>query len=264
MNHVEQIPLDGLLIHFFDFPGHADFRFANCQSLEFDGAKRSRNKKPFNQKKYRSRISFSGPNGAVRLGQEQLFVPMRLRRLRFRFAIALPMLGFLLGLSGRSSTAPPAAAAAGQFPAIQATSLDGARLNLPANFSGQMNLVIISFAREQQHQVDSWIPAARQIQSAHSKFRYYELPTMSRENLLYRWWFNEALRSNTTAKDLRSRILTAYVGKRGFKKSLHIANEKRVVAVLVDQKGQVYWRADGPFTAQELPAISAVLAANGL
>ena len=36
-------------------------------------------------------------------------------------------------------------------------------MNLPADFAGQFNLVIISFAREQQQEVDSWIPAARKI-----------------------------------------------------------------------------------------------------
>jgi ATP10 protein len=187
---------------------------------------------------------------------------MRPRALPVRLVFVLPILLLLVGmlLQGAASTPP---ADVGQFPAIQARSLDGAHPNLPAEFSGQLNLVIVSFAREQQHEVDSWIPAARQIESAHAKFRYYELPTMSRENMLYRWWFDEALRSNTTDKNLRSRILTAYVNKRAFRKSLHIANEKQAVAILVDPKGQVYWRADGPYKEQDMAAILAVLAANG-
>lgn len=189
-------------------------------------------------------------------------MPMRLSALPVRPALVLPILCFLVGMFVQGVTATPAQPL-GEFPAIQATSLDGARLNLPANFSGQLNLVVISFAREQQKEVDSWIPAARKIESAHNKFRYYELPTMSRENLLYRWWFDEALRSNTTDKDLRSRILTAYVSKHAFKESLHIANEKRAVAILVDQKGRVYWRADGSYTDQDMPALLSLLAANG-
>ena len=136
-------------------------------------------------------------------------------------------------------------------------------MDLPAQFSGQLNLVIISFAREQQHQVDSWIPAARNIESAHSQFRYYELPTMSRENFLYRWWSNESLRSNTTDKALRKRILTAYVNKHSFEKSLDIKNEKQAVALLVDPKGQVYWRADGACNDADTQALLSVLAAHG-
>lgn len=187
---------------------------------------------------------------------------MRPRTLPERLALVQPLLWILIGMLAHGAIAPPAQAP-GQFPPIQATSLDSTRMNLPANFAGQLNLVIISFAREQQQEVNSWIDAVRKIESSHGEFRYYELPTMSRENLLYRWWFDEALRSNTTDKDLRSRILTAYVNKHTFKKSLYIKNEKRVVAILVDPKGHVYWRADGPYKDADMAAILSVLAAHG-
>jgi hypothetical protein len=152
----------------------------------------------------------------------------------------------------------------GEFPEIHATSLDGAKLHLPQDFSGQFNLVLISFAREQQHEVDTWIPVAKQIQAAHKNVSYYELPTTSRGDLLFRWWFDAALRSNTTDKDLRSRTLTAYVSKHYFQKTLRIASEKRVVAVLVDRMGKVYWRADGACTDQAKLGLQAALAANGV
>ena len=156
------------------------------------------------------------------------------------------------------------APAPGQFPVIQATSLNNAKLHLPQDFSGQLNLVIISFAREQQHQVDTWIPAAQQIQTAHANFSYYELPTMSSENLLYRWWFDTALRSNTAEKDLRSRILTAYVNKHKFRESLQIGSERKAVAVLIDRTGKVFWRASGNCTEQDKVSLLSALGANGV
>jgi hypothetical protein len=179
-----------------------------------------------------------------------------------RLLFVLPIVLIVVGLFAKTVATPPVPAL-GQFPWIQATSLDGLRMDLPAEFSGQLNLVIISFAREQHHEVDSWIPAASNIESAHSQFRYYELPTMSRENFLSRWWFDEALRSNTTDKALRARILTAYVNKNSFKKSLDIKNEKQVVAVLVDLKGHVYWRANGAYKSADAQALLSVLAAHG-
>ena len=179
-----------------------------------------------------------------------------------RLALVLPIVWILAGLLVQSAITP-SAPALGQFPSIQTASLDGLHMDLPTEFSGQMNLVIISFAREQQQQVDSWIPAARNIEAAHSQFRYYELPTMSRENFLYRWWSNESLRSNTTDKALRRRILTAYVNKHSFRKSLDIKNEKQAVALLVDKTGQVYWRADGAYNSADTQALLSVLAAHG-
>ena len=150
----------------------------------------------------------------------------------------------------------------GQFPVLQATNLNDTRFQLPQNFGGQLNLIVISFAREQQHTVDSWLPAARQLEATHPSFRYYELPTMSRQNLLYRWWFNAALRSNTTDKDLRSRILPVYVNKHKFLRALHVRNDNKVVAVLVDQSGRVYWESEGPFTEQKGQSLLAALPKN--
>jgi len=187
---------------------------------------------------------------------------MRPRLLPERLVLVLPLLWILAGLYLQSAASPPGALI-GAFPTIQATSLDGAHMRVPADFSGQMNLVIISFAREQQKAVDTWIPAARKIELAHGHFRFYEMPTMSRENVLYRWWFDESLRSNTADKDLRSRILTVYVDKSNFKKSLGIKSEKQVVAILVDPNGAVYWRADGPYTGPDTAAILSVLGAHG-
>ena len=170
---------------------------------------------------------------------------------------------FFSGIFSRAATAAPVSQL-GEFPAIQAASLDGAKLHLPQDFSGQLNLVILSFAREQQREVDTWIPVAKQIQAAHKNFSYYELPTTSREDLLYRWWFDSALRSNTTDKDLRGRTLTAYVSKHSFEKTLHITNEKRVVALLVDRTGKVYWRADGACTDQGKLDLQTALTADGV
>lgn len=162
------------------------------------------------------------------------------------------------GLPPQAATSAPAPDL-GQFPAMQAANLNDTHFNLPQNFGGQVNLIVISFAREQQHAVDSWLPAARKLEAANGGFRYYELPTMSRQNVLYRWWFDAALRSNTTDKDLRSRILPVYVNKHKFLRSLHVRNDKNVVAVVVDQSGRVYWRGDGQYTDEKGQALISAL-----
>ena len=176
-----------------------------------------------------------------------------------RLLFFLLMACMLPGLSVQSATPAPTAEL-GQFPDIQAASLNDTEFHLPENLGGRMDLVLISFAREQQETVDTWLPEARKMEATHAKFRYYQLPTMARENIFYRWWFNAALRSNTTDKELRDRTLTAYVNKHKFLRSLHIANDKNVVAVLIDQSGRVYWRAEGPYTEQQGQALTAALA----
>lgn len=175
----------------------------------------------------------------------------------FRLLLVSCLLAFLLWGSTAVSVSQDT-----HFPTIQANTLNKTRLQLPQDFAGQLNLVIISFAREQQRVVDTWIPVVREIQPAHSKFSYYELQTMASENPLYRWWFDAALRNNTNDHALRSRILTAYINKHRFLTALHITDEKQVVVVLVDQTGKIYWRAEGTYSEQEKLSLLAVLAAN--
>lgn len=148
------------------------------------------------------------------------------------------------------------------FPALQATSLDNTHFHLPQNFQGQQNLVILSFAREQQHDVDTWVQAAQPLENAHAHFRFYEVPIVFSENLLYRWWFDEALRSNTTNLQLRSRILVAYVNKHRFLQSLHISSEKQIVVLLVDSAGKISWRANGSCTGEDALALATALTSS--
>lgn len=150
------------------------------------------------------------------------------------------------------------------FPAVRATSLNKTQMRLPGDFGGQVNLVIISFAREQQHDVDSWLPAARKLEEAHGKFRYYELAAMGDRNILYRWYFNAALRTYTTDSTLRSRTLIVYQSKRQFRDALAIPNDKKAVAVLVDKTGRVLWRADGGYSDADMKTLQAAVAASGV
>lgn len=189
-------------------------------------------------------------------------MPRHLRSIPVRFLLVFLGIWSLASLALRA--APTTATDLGQFPAVAATSLDKHSFSLPADFAGQLNLVIVSFAREQQQQVDTWIQPAQQLETRYVRFRYYELPTMSRENLLYRWWFDSALRSNTTDPKLRRRILTVYVKKHKFRQSLKIANEKQIVALLVDRAGHVLWRADGGYTKEHELSLVQVLSASGL
>lgn len=181
---------------------------------------------------------------------------MTLRLLVFlSMAYLLPALAVQRNDAGSTS-------AAGQFPSIQAKSLDGKQFHLPQDFGGQVNLVIVSFAREQQHIVDSWVPAAREMEAAHLNLRYYEIPAMSRQNFFYRWWFDAALRSNTVDTQLRTRILTAYVNMHTFLASLHIKNEKNVTVLLIDHSGRVLWQTAGLYTAEKQASLDATLTAN--
>jgi len=146
------------------------------------------------------------------------------------------------------------------FPAISTYSLDKAKVNLPADFEGKVNLLLISFDSGQAKDLDTWMPAALALQHMNFAFRYYKLPVSNPENLIYRWWDNSSLRSVETDPETWHWIVPLYTNKEIFLRSLNIANEKEVVAALVDKSGHVLWKASGRITADKKAALEAAVA----
>jgi hypothetical protein len=148
------------------------------------------------------------------------------------------------------------------FPAISTYSLDKARVNLPADFAGKVNLLLISFEPEQAKDIDTWMPAAQALQHMNLEFRYYKLPVSNPENLIYRWWDSSSLRSVETDPETWHWIIPLYTNKEAFRRSLNISNEKEVVAALVDKTGRVLWKASGRITADKKASLTAAVTAT--
>jgi hypothetical protein len=146
------------------------------------------------------------------------------------------------------------------FPAVSAYALNKLRVNLPADFAGQSNLLLLSFEREQQKEIDSWLPVAKDLQKANPSFRAYMLPVFTKENLLYRWWENSSLRSSVDDPQWIEFTIPLYVDKPRFRRGLQIYTEQSIVVLLVDKSGRVLWRTDGPLTDEKKAALTAILA----
>lgn len=147
------------------------------------------------------------------------------------------------------------------FPAISTYSLDKAKVNLPADFEGKVNLLLISFEPEQAKDIDSWMPLAQALQHMNFEFRYYRLPVSNPENLLYRWWDSSSLRSVETDPETWHWIIPLYTNKDAFRRSLNIAGEKEIVAMLVDKNGHVLWKASGRLTSEKKSSLIAAVGA---
>src|SRR5512146_1371356 len=103
------------------------------------------------------------------------------------------------------------------FPRVQGANLERRSLTLPDDFAGERNLVLIAFKREQQFEIDTWIPAARQLARDYPDFRYYELPTISRNVPLARWWLDGAMRAGIPDRAAREATITLYLDKALFR-----------------------------------------------
>jgi hypothetical protein len=146
-----------------------------------------------------------------------------------------------------------------QFPAVTGSNLQRKKLNLPQDFEGQHNLVLIAFQQWQQSQVDTWLPFARQLEETHPGVRYYELPTIRRLNALSRTFVNEGMRAGIPDPVARERTITIYLDKLAFRQALQLPGEDDIYVLLLDRQGRVLWRAEGAFTAEKGESLAATL-----
>jgi hypothetical protein len=135
----------------------------------------------------------------------------------------------------------------GEFPALESETLEKQAVQLPQDFQGQRNLLLIAFEREQQKDIDTWLTQMKRYENIDTGFRYYEIPTIEKINRLMRWFINTGMRHGIPDKKARERTVTLYIDKESFKKSLQIPDEKKIYAILVDRSGKVLWRAAGPY-----------------
>jgi hypothetical protein len=59
----------------------------------------------------------------------------------------------------------------GLFPGGSGDNLNGKHFDLPGAFEGALNLVVVAFQREQQHDVDGWTSRGSDIQACRASVR---------------------------------------------------------------------------------------------
>ena len=162
-----------------------------------------------------------------------------------------PVRAFASELHGGATQTAEGAAAGGLFPSITAEALDRTPLKLPDQFEGKQHLLLVSWARDQAAQVDSWTAVSQAIQHTDFTFRVYRMLVSAQENSLYRWWDNASLRASETDPQLLHWSVPLYTDKAAFRRSLGITgDDHQVAAILVDRSGKVLWHAEGPSTDQ--------------
>ena len=137
-----------------------------------------------------------------------------------------------------------------RFPKVEGTNLEGRRFSLPADFEAEFNVVLVAFRREQQADVDSWLPflEARKLQDR--GIRVYELPTLNRSYRVMRGFIDGGMARGIPAKATREATITLYINKSPFKKALAIDAEDQISTMVVARDGRVLWRKDGRFNSE--------------
>ncbi len=195
-----------------------------------------------------------------------------------RFPLVWVVAGLLAALASRSGAAGivhPAAAApvsaqpadssvsAAVFPTLSAEALDRTQLLLPAQLEGKQNLLLLSWARDQASQLDTWTAVAQALQHSSFDFRVYRMLVSVPENTLFRWWDSASLRAAETDPELLHWDVPIYTDKIALRRSLGLSSDDHLVAaVLVDRSGHVLWKTQGPSTEQSRAALLAAAKAD--
>jgi len=147
----------------------------------------------------------------------------------------------------------------GKFPHVVGYNLLRSRLDLPADFQGEMNIVFIAFQQWQQSLVDTWIPFAQEFSRVNSSVWYYELPVIQNMNTLSRLFINEGMRAGVSDHTDRERTITLYLDKDGFRKELGIPGEDTIHILLVDGTGNILWHEAGLYSHPKAAALQDIV-----
>jgi hypothetical protein len=146
------------------------------------------------------------------------------------------------------------------FPEVKAQNLEGKMMTLPNDFSGDLNLVLIAYERDQQREVDSWLEAAPELFKSYPGVSCYEVPTLGKEYKLAKFFIDRGMRYGISKQERRARTITLYIDKAPFEHALQIENENRIAVLLVDKKGSVLWQEQGLYYDIKGNSLKAALA----
>jgi hypothetical protein len=145
------------------------------------------------------------------------------------------------------------------FPIVSGFNLERKEYEFPRDFLGKYNLVIVPFQQRQQLDVNTWIPAAQEIEHKYPGIVYYELPTIYELPTFSRTFINEGMRAGIPDPTSRERTVTLYLDKEVFKQALEITSEETIYLFLVDQEGNILWREEGIFSEEKRQNLLSVI-----
>lgn len=147
-----------------------------------------------------------------------------------------------------TSQAPIAPEATEIFPQVAGRNLRRDRVELPRDFGPGLTVVFVAFQQWQQGQVDSWLPAVKELQTAFPSLDFLELPVISDRSGIWQLFINEGMRAGIPDPATRQRTVTLYLDKGEFRRQLSLPDEQDIYILLVDPEGRLRWTGRGRFS----------------
>ena len=131
-----------------------------------------------------------------------------------------------------------------QFPSLEGELLSSKEVIFPADFKASHHMVIMSFDREQEKQIEGWIKAASDLPETVSLF---EVALIGKVGGIARFFIKGGMRDMEQYKSRKETVMPYFGDADAVKGSLKITDNSQVHAFLITKEGQILWQGKGDY-----------------
>ncbi len=140
------------------------------------------------------------------------------------------------------------------LPTIKTKDLNGRALTLPRELPGEKTVVLVAFTQEQQFDVDTWVNGL-DLKIDGTGLPWVEMPVVGEMPVLVQAIVNNGMRGGIPQKGKRANVVTLFTDAKKWSKSVGLASQDRVYALVVDRSGKILAKQDGRYSAEKRGAI---------
>lgn len=141
---------------------------------------------------------------------------------------------------------------ASSFPEMEGINLEGKILKVPEHFSGNTNLVIAAYLREQQVDVDTWVAKLDKFNEIFPDLKFYELPIIDKSSTIFRFYVNNGMRRGITDSEKRRLVITVYTDVKQFLQLTEMKTVDEIAVFLLDSNGKIIAKTAGKYSEDKL------------
>ncbi len=176
-----------------------------------------------------------------------------------------PMAGWLAATAaalGLALAAPDEGWVLGKVPPVQAKRLDQTAITLPHELPSGRTLALVVFERGQREEVQSWIDGL-QLRRAPA-IAWLKLPVLNDPgDAKERRAIERRIEERHATSPDRDRLVPLFTNRDAFVRSAGLSGTAHAAVLVLDRRGQVVARAEGPFDPRKAQALrETVLAQN--
>lgn len=146
------------------------------------------------------------------------------------------------------------------LPRVMGDNLNGETITLPDDISSEYALLVVPFDREQQTQAVNWLPVYQEIVAENDNLSYYSVAILVVE-APFRPLVVGGLNVAIADPEVRQAVMIAFVeetDQQDALTALNHADEPSLLALMVNQQGEVLWQHAGvyePSAAEDLRTV---------